>query len=262
MNKNFYIFLLGIFFVCSGSFLIDHNIAYAHQSEAEIKKLKWSFEGALGYYDRAALQRGFQVYNEVCAACHGMDLMTYRKLKDIGFSEEEVKAIAATKTFKDGPNDEGEMFERSGRPSDKFANPYPNKNAAIAANGAYPTDLSLIIKAEAHAGGPNYIYSLLTGYDEKPENFDLPEGKYYNKFYAGNIISMPSPLHSDDLVTYTDGTAATKEQMVKDVTNFLQWVSEPELEERKKMGIKFLSFFVFASIILYLVKKRVWKNVK
>jgi ubiquinol-cytochrome c reductase cytochrome c1 subunit len=267
--KNFrffskkFIFRTIIFILIFSSFFgfFNHLDIFA-SSSLPSKKLQWTFEGALGYYDRAALQRGFQVYNEVCAACHSMNLLSYRKLKDIGYSDEEVKAIAASKTVRDGPNDEGEMFERPGRTSDKFVNPYANKKAAAAANGgAYPTDLSLIVKS--NPGGANYVYSVLTGYNEPaPKDFEVPEGKYYNKYFTGGVIGMPEPLIADGLVTYTDETPPTKDQMARDVVNFLQWASEPELEERKKTGITFLSFFTFFTIILYLLKKRIWKDVK
>lgn len=255
-NKIFKIFLIFSFFL----FLSKENLN-ASSSSNDLKKLKWTFDGVLGYYDRAALQRGFQVYNEVCSACHSMNLLTYRKLRDIGYSEDEVKSIAASKTVQDGPNDEGEMFERPGRPSDKFVSPYPNKKAAAAANGgAYPTDLSLIVKA--NPGGANYVYSVLTGYEDAPEGFEVPEGKYYNKYFAGNVISMTAPLAADGLVTYTDETNPKKDQMARDVATFLQWASEPELESRKKQGFTFMAFFVFFTIILYLLKKKVWSDVK
>jgi ubiquinol-cytochrome c reductase cytochrome c1 subunit len=247
------------------SLLLISNISVSdlHAStKAEVKKLKWTFNGVLGYYDRAALKRGFQVYNEVCSSCHSMNLVAYRKLKDIGFSDSEIKTIAAAKTVKDGPNDEGEMFERPGKPSDRFVAPYPNKQAAVAANGAYPPDMSLIVKASEHSGGPNYIYSVLTGYEDAPKDFPIPEGKYYNRYFEGHVISMAPPLSSDDLVTYADGTNATMDQMAKDVSNFLQWASEPELEERKKMGFSFMVFLGFATVVSYLIKRRVWRDIK
>ena len=242
--------------------ILSNNVFAYGAGDDEVKHLKWTFQGVLGYYDRASLKRGFQVYNEVCAACHSMNLLTYRKLKDIGFSENEVKSIAETKTVHDGPNDEGEMFDRPGKPKDKFASPYPNKKAAIAANGAFPPDLSLATKAYAHSGGPDYIYSILTGYEEAPADFIVPDGKYYNKYFDGHIISMPSPLSADDLVTYSDGTTATIDQMSRDVSNFLQWAAEPELENRKKMGFKFMIFLSFATIISYIIKRRIWRNVE
>jgi ubiquinol-cytochrome c reductase cytochrome c1 subunit len=237
---------------------------FSHSTNADngVKHLKWTFQGVLGYYDRASLKRGFQVYNEVCAACHSMNLLTYRKLKDIGLSDSEVKSIAATKTVHDGPNDDGQMFDRNGRPADKFSSPYPNKKAAIAANGAYPPDLSLATKAYAHNGGADYVYSILTGYEETPNGFSMPDGKYYNKYFDGYIISMPPPLTSDDLVTYSDNTTATIDQMARDVSNFLQWAAEPELEDRKKMGFKFMVFLILATIISFIIKKRIWRDIK
>lgn len=254
MRKSFLFFL----FV-----LIVSDNSYGHGAgDEQVKTLKWTFEGALGYYDRAALRRGFQVYNEVCAACHSMNLLTYRKLKNIGFSDDEVKAIAESKTVRDGPNDDGEMFERPGRPNDTFAAPYPNEQASKAANnGAYPPDLSLATKAYEHSGGPNYIYSLLTGFEEAPHDFPLPEGKYYNRYFVGHVISMAPPL-SDDIVSYADGTQASVDQMARDVSAFLQWAAEPELEDRKKMGFKFMVFLAFATIISYLLKNKIWKDVK
>ena len=254
MRKIFVMFLLA---------LTINNATYAHGAgEEPIKTLKWTFEGALGYYDKASLRRGFQVYNEVCAACHSMNLVTYRKLKNIGYSEEEVKAITETKTVHDGPNDDGEMFDRPGRPNDTFVAPYRNKQAAMSANnGAYPPDLSLATKAYEHSGGPNYIYSLLTGFQEPPEGFVLPEGKYYNRYFNGNVISMAPPL-SDGIISYADGTTESVDQMARDVSNFLQWVAEPELEERKKMGFKFMVFLIFATVISYLLKKRIWSDVR
>jgi ubiquinol-cytochrome c reductase cytochrome c1 subunit len=242
--------------------ILSSNVFAHGAADDGVKHLKWTFQGILGYYDRASLKRGFQVYNEVCAACHSMNLLTYRKLKDIGFSEGEVKTIAETKTVRDGPNDEGDMFDRPGKLKDKFVSPYPNKKAAIAANGAYPPDLSLLTKAYAHSGGPDYVYSLLTGYEEAPVDFVVPDGKYYNKYIDGHIIAMPPPLSSDDLVTYADGTTATIDQMSRDVSNFLQWTAEPELENRKKMGFKFMVFLSLTTIISYIIKKRIWRDVK
>jgi cytochrome c1 len=154
------------------------------------------------------------------------------------------------------------MFDRNGRPADKFSSPYPNKKAAIAANGAYPPDLSLATKAYAHNGGADYVYSILTGYEETPNGFSMPDGKYYNKYFDGYIISMPPPLTSDDLVTYSDNTTATIDQMARDVSNFLQWAAEPELEDRKKMGFKFMVFLILATIISFIIKKRIWRDIK
>jgi ubiquinol-cytochrome c reductase cytochrome c1 subunit len=226
----------------------------------EYKKVNWAFDGVFGKVDKVSAQRGFQVYKEVCAACHSLKLVSYRDLQKIGFSEAEVKAIAADKTVKDGPNDDGEMFDRPALPSDKFAAPFANKNAAKAANnGAYPPDLSLITKARHD--GPNYIFSLLTGYEAAPAGFDLPAGMNYNKYFVGHKIAMAAPLN-EGAVTYQDGTKATVEQMAHDVVNFLQWTAEPEMDARKQMGIKVLLFLSVFTIFFYIAKVRIWARIK
>lgn len=234
--------------------------AFSAGDYIELKDEEWPFEGALGKFDKQSAQRGFQVYREVCAACHSMRLKSYRNLSEIGFSEAEVKAIAAEYLTTDGPNDEGEMFERAARPSDKFVSPYPNEKASRAANGgAYPVDMSLIIKARPN--GANYMYSLLTGYVDAPSDFNLGSGMHYNKYYSGHQIAMPSPL-SDGQVTYSDGTDSSVQQMSRDVTVFLQWAAEPEMEHRKSMGIKVMLYLLIFTILFYLAKKRIWSNVK
>ena len=231
---------------------------FAAGSKIDIPKYDWSWKGFFGTYDRASAQRGLKVYREVCAGCHSMDLIAYRNLADLGFSEAHIKAIAAEYLIPDGPNDEGEMFEREAIPSDRFANPYPNVQAARAANnGAYPPDLSLIVKARAN--GADYLYSLLNGYKDYPENFEASEGMYYNEFYPGYQIAMPSPL-MDDIVEYDDGTEATHSQIAKDITSFLAWTAEPELEERKSLGVKTLFFLILITIMLLGVKRKVWKD--
>ena len=221
-------------------------------------KQNWSFGGLFGTFDRGALQRGYQVYNEVCAGCHGLRLVAYRNLTEIGLTEQQVKKIAASKTVKDGPNEEGEMYERPGRPSDRFVTPFANKNAARAANnGAYPPDLSLMVKARM--GGADYLYGLLTGYQESVKGFQIPEGMYYNKYYPGNLIAMPSPLVGEG-VEYPDKTKATVQQMARDVTVFLSWTAEPEVEQRKRLGIKVLLFLIILTGMFYAIKKRVWSQ--
>lgn len=223
------------------------------------KQLNWPFEGAFGKFDRQAAQRGFQVYQEVCSTCHALKHLYYRNLKQIGFSEAEIKELAKRFTITDGPNDDGEMFDRPAIPADKFSDPYPNEQAArVANNGAFPADLSLIVKARAD--GANYVYSLLTGYKQEPENFVLNPGLSYNPYFAGSQIAMPSPLVTDGQVEYMDGTNATIEQMSKDLVIFLQWASEPEMEHRKSLGLKVLIFLTFFTIIFYVAKKRVWST--
>ena len=193
-------------------------------------KVDWSFKGLIGTFDRASLQRGFQVYKEVCASCHSMQYLSYRNLGEPGgpeFSEQEVKAIAASFEIEDGPDSQGEMFTRPGKPSDKFKSPYPNVQAATAANGgAYPPDMSVLVKARK--GGANYIYSVLVGYEDPPPGVTLDDGVYYNKYMIGQKIKMASPL-LEGIVEYSDGTEATVDQMAKDVTTFLAWAAEPEL---------------------------------
>ncbi len=219
----------------------------------------WSFSGMFGTFDRAAQQRGFQVYKEVCAACHSVSLLSYRHLRGIGYQEDDVKAIAAQAKVMDGPNDAGEMFERAGRPSDKFVKPFPNENAARSANnGAYPVDLSLVTKARG--GGANYIHALLTGYGSAPATVKVADGMSYNAYFPGHQIAMPPPLNVDG-VTYQDGTKATVEQQARDVTTFLAWAAEPELETRKQMGIKVLLFLIVLTGILYAAKRKVWAAV-
>lgn len=225
------------------------------------KEMRWEFDGFFGSIDRASAQRGYQVYKEVCSACHSLQRVAYRNLTEIGFSEGEVKQIAAEILVADGPGEDGEMFERPGLPSDKFVGPYTNEQAARAANsGAYPPDLSLIIKARHD--GANYVYSLLTGFTDAPNNFPLAQGKIYNPYFEGRQISMPAPITDDGQVEYKDGTYATKEQMVIDVVNFLQWAAEPETEHRKKMGVRTMIFLGILFVILLAAKKAVWKSVK
>ena len=226
------------------------------------KQLDWKFEGILGTFDRQSAQRGFKVYKEVCSACHSIKRIAFRNLQELGFSEAEVKSLAGSYLIKDGPNDEGEMFERPGRPSDRIPSPFLNDNAARAANnGALPPDLSLIIKARED--GPNYVYSLLTGYETPPEGFVVGENMHYNPYFAagGDQLAMPPPLIEDGQIEYTDGTSSTIDQMSKDVVNFLEWTAEPELEERKAMGLRVLIFLSVFTGIFYLAYKKIWRNV-
>lgn len=244
------------------SFILSIILFSSMSAASEIKdpkNMNWAFDGVFGYFDKQAIQRGFKVYREVCQACHSLKYMSYHNLTEVGFSKEEVKSIASEYTVKDGPNDSGEMFERPGRPSDRFVSPYPNENAARAANnGAYPPDLSLIIKARS--GGANYVYSILTGYTDPPEGHVVPEGMHYNPYFSGKHIAMTPPL-MEGLVSYDDGTRSSVEQMSKDVVYFLQWAAEPEMEKRKIMGVKVLLYLFAFTIIFYLVKRRIWSKV-
>ena len=249
-----------LFFCIFLSLTIFNTLKSAEQVDPI--KVDWSFKGLLGKFDRASLQRGYQVYNEVCASCHSMQYLSYRNLGEPGgpeFSEAEVKAIAASFEIQDGPDAQGEMFSRPGRPSDKFKNPYPNIQAATAANGgAYPPDMSVLVKARK--GGANYIYSVLVGYEDPPSGVTLDEGVYYNKYMVGNKIKMPNNL-IDGLVEYADGTQSTVDQMAKDVTTFLAWAAEPELEERHKTGVKVIIYLLLLTILVYLSMKKIWSRV-
>ena len=321
-------------------------MALANAGVKAPEQINWPFDGVLGKIDKPSVQRGLQVYKEVCSACHGLKRVPFRSLTGIGFSEAEAKAFAAEYTVTDGPNDDGEMFDRPGRASDKFPSPYANDKAARAMqNGALPPDLSLIVKARAD--GANYVHSILTGYEGAPayrcqkvldgkcikfkhlsdvdatvaeaaakeaervaaeqeakkevaddsSAADVADGQtvgqllrcsdiqhsesvdadgkkvstetcaemgktmHYNPYFPGKQIAMPAPL-ADDQVTYQDDTKATKEQMSRDVVSFLQWAAEPEMEARKRMGIKVIIFLSIMTIFFYITKKRIWSNLE
>ena len=231
--------------------------------KVEYLKTDWTFKGLFGKFDRASLQRGYQVYTEVCAACHSMKYLSYRNLSEKGgpeFSVAQAKAIAASFDVTDGPNADGEMFDRPGKLSDKFVMPYENVKAAEAANGgAYPPDMSVLVKARG--GGVDYIYSLLQGYEEAPSGIILDEGVHYNKYMYGNKIKMSAPL-SDGIIEYSDGTNASVEQMSKDVTTFLMWAAEPSLEARHQMGFKAIVYLIILTILVYFSMKRIWSRVE
>jgi ubiquinol-cytochrome c reductase cytochrome c1 subunit len=249
-------------------------------------QLSWSFQGPFGKFDRAQLQRGFKIYREVCASCHGLSYIAFRNLAEPGgpeFSQAQVRALAAEYKIQDGPNEAGEMFERPGRAADHFPSPFPNENAAAAANGGKaPPDLSLIAKARTYErgfpwfvidvfrqyseNGADYVAALLNGYEEPPQGFELPEGGQYNAYYPGHVIAMPKPL-SDGQVEYPkgeDGTAPvpeTVDQYARDVTAFLAWTAEPHLEARKRIGFQVMVFLCLLAVLLYFTKKRVWASV-
>ena len=231
--------------------------------KVEYLKTDWSFKGLFGKFDRASLQRGYQVYTEVCAACHSMKYLSYRNLSEKGgpeFSVAQAKAIAASFEVTDGPNADGEMFQRPGKLSDKFVMPYDNVKAAEAANGgAYPPDMSVLVKARG--GGVDYIYSLLQGYEEAPSGMILDDGVHYNKYMYGNKIKMSAPL-SEGIIEYSDGTNPSVEQMSKDVTTFLMWAAEPSLEARHQMGFKAIVYLIILTILVYFSMKRIWSRVK
>ena len=231
--------------------------------KVEYLKTDWSFKGLFGKFDRGSLQRGYQVYTVVCSSCHSMKYVSYRNLAEKGgpeFTQEQAKAIAASFEVTDGPNEDGEMFTRPGKLSDKFVMPYENVKAAQAANGgAYPPDMSVLVKARG--GGANYIYSLLQGYEDPPAGMILDDGVYYNKYMYGNKIKMANQL-SDGLVEYSDGTKATVEQMSKDVTTFLMWTAEPHLEARHQMGFKVIVYLIILTVLVYFSMKRIWSRIE
>ena len=233
------------------------------------KDVAFTFEGPFGHYDRAALQRGFQVYKEVCSACHSLKRVAFHTLDEPGgpeFSEAEMKAIAAGYQIDADPNEQGDIFDakgnrlkRSGTPSDYFPGPFANENAARSANnGALPPDLSLIVKERA--GGAHYVYSILTGFGQKPPvDVKMQTGMNYNPYFPGRQIAMPPPL-TDNQVTFNDGTKATIDHEAHDVATFLSWTSEPKMEERKHLGFGVMIFLLALSGLLYLSYRRVWKD--
>jgi ubiquinol-cytochrome c reductase cytochrome c1 subunit len=240
--------------------LLAATPALAAEGEITIPDARFSFEGLFGTFDRAAAQRGFQVYKEVCSACHSMHQLYYRNLRELGLLDDQVRAIAATVEVQDGPNDEGQMYDRPGRPSDRFRSPFANEQAARAANnGALPPDLSVITKARE--GGADYVYALLTGYSDPPAGVTVMEGMHYNKYFPGHQIAMAPPLSGEGQVEYHDGTKATVEQMAHDVATFLAWAAEPEMEFRKALGVRMVIFLTILGGLAYAVKRKVWADI-
>lgn len=256
-----------------------------------VEPQKWSFDGPFGTFDRAEVQRGYQVYKEVCSACHALSLVAYRNLTDIGLTEDQVKDQIKEIQIQDGPNDSGEMFDRGAKLSDRFKKPFPNEQASRAANnGAYPPDLSLLAKAaeteteggipvirsfitKLHNTGADHIFGVLTGYrdyakltaaDRKslhlPENFKLGTGMYFNIHFKGFQIAMPPPLQ-DGQVTYADGAPNKVHDMARDVSTFLTWAAEPKMEERKRTGVKVVLFLLALAGLMYAIKRKIWAGV-
>ena len=235
------------------------NRAAAQEGVPPLPVEHWSFQGPFGTFDRASLQRGFQVYKEVCSNCHSMKLMAYRNLQGIGLDAAQVRAIAASVQVSGGTDDDGKPVDRDALPSDAFRSPFPNDKAARAANnGALPPDQSDLLKARE--GGANYIHALLNGYKDAPAGVSVPDGAYYNVYFPGHAIHMPPPL-SDGQVTYADGTQASVDQMSRDVTTFLAYASHPEMEQRKRLGVKIVMFLALMTGVTYLVKRKVWADV-
>ena len=264
--------LLGLAAVAQPALAADEQ---SHETPAP-PRVKWSFSGPFGKFDRAQLQRGLKVYREVCAVCHGLKYVAFRNLADLGYSEAQVKAIASEYKIQDGPNDQGDMFEREGRPADYFPTPWPNENAARARYNGVPPDMSVLAKARGYERGfpwfifdmftqfqehgVDYIHALMTGYKEKPPaGFTLPQGSFYNEYFPGHAIAMPPPL-SDKRIDYTDGTPTTVDQLAKDVSAFMMWAAEPHLEARKRIGFQVMIFLIVLAGLLYFTKKKVWAD--
>jgi ubiquinol-cytochrome c reductase cytochrome c1 subunit len=245
--------------VITGAFALAAASAVA-QEIPEPAKQDWSFDGAFGTYDTASLQRGFEIYRMVCSNCHSMNLLSYHDLSGIGYSDAEIKAIAASVQVPDEPDDQGEIKDRPGRPSDHFKAPFANTQAAKAANnGALPPDQSLLVRGRKY--GPDYIYALMTGYGDPPAGVTVPDGLYYNVAFPGNKIAMPPPL-SDDAVQYSDGTKATLQQEAHDVATFLTWAADPTLNMRHRIGARVIIFLVVFSGVMYGVKRQVWSKIE
>ena len=269
-----FVIVISLFTGVAGFFREPPTETIEHKFHLQPKEVDFSFEGPLGHYDRQQLQRGFQVYKEVCAACHGINLVAFRNLADLGYNEAEVKAIAnqwAIEVPSINP-ETGEPATRKPIPADKFPDPYANEVAARAANNnAMPPDLSLITKARHH--GPEYVYSLLTGYQD-PQAYrskkgePLPpearpgQGLHFNPYFPNLNLAMPPPITADGQVTYADGTAATRDQMAKDVSAFLAWTAEPFLENRLRAGWAVLLFLLIATILAYLSYRQIWATAK
>jgi ubiquinol-cytochrome c reductase cytochrome c1 subunit len=250
--------MLRVITLAAAALIAASPAARAAGETIEIPQQTWTFSGPFGTYDRAAVQRGFAVYKQICSNCHAMRQMAYRNLRQIGFSEAQVAAIAAEFQVPD-LDDTGQPIQRPALPSDRFRRPYPNEAAARASNnGAYPPDLSVMVKARAD--GANYIHALLTGYVDPPAGFELQDGMNYNAYFPGHQIAMPNLL-TDEAVEYTDGTPMTTAQYARDVTYFLTWAAEPEMEERKALGVRMILFLTVLTGLTYMVKRKVWADV-
>ncbi len=246
----------------------EETAEYAFHLEAKSPEGGWSFDGPIGSWDIAQLQRGYKVYKEVCSACHGMKFVAFRNLADFGYTENQIRAEAATWQVPGVDPATGEAVMRAAEPTDYIPSPYPNDVAAAAANNnAIPPDLSLITKARHH--GTDYVYSLLSGYQPIPSElkaqfpqFKTPDGLYFNPYFKYLNIAMAPPLTSDGQVTYDDGTDATIRQMSEDVTAFLTWGAEPTLVKRKQTGWPVMVFLLFATVLAWMAKQQIWSAVK
>ena len=240
--------------------LFPVSVATSAAEEIHLPKQEWTFNGVFGKFDKVQVQRGFQVYKEVCSSCHSLKYISFRNFEALGYSEEQVKALAAQYEVEDGPDDNGDMFKRKGKSSDSLPKPYPNDNFARASNnGALPPDLSLIVKARE--GGPDYIYNLLVGYEDPPPAMKMTDGMNYNKFFPTNQIAMPQQV-KDGVVTYADGTEASTKQIATDVTAFLMWTAEPKMEVRHATGFRVMLFTLLFTVLAYLLKRRIWARLE
>lgn len=270
-----------MFVVAAAAALVTFSSAMAAAQEQEIPpRIKWSFSGPFGLYDTEQLQRGFKIYREVCSNCHSLKLLAFRDLAEpggLGYTAAQVAAIAAQYPVTDGPNDQGEMFQRPGRPADRFPPPFANDQAARAANGgALPPDMSVLAKARGYERGfpwfvfdiftqyqeegPDYIAALLKGYEEPPKGVTLPENAHYNVYFPGHALGMPPPL-SNGQVEYTDGTPADLQHYSQDIAAFLMWAAEPKLDTRKRVGFQVMIFLIVLAGLVYFTKKKVWSEV-
>ncbi|KAJ1970628.1 cytochrome c1 [Dimargaris xerosporica] len=243
-------------------YLLDRNTSHANMADEGLHApaYPWPHSGMFDTFDHASIRRGYQVYKEVCSTCHSLDRIAFRNLVGVTHTEDEAKALAEEFEYPDGPDDAGEMFTRPGKLADYFPAPYPNEEASRAANaGAYPPDLSLIVKARH--GGADYVFALLTGYHDPPAGVEIREGLNYNPYFPGGAIGMARVLF-DDVVEYEDGTPATTSQMAKDVTTFLHWASEPELDERKRTGAKALVLFGTLFVLSVWLKRFKFASIK
>ncbi len=240
------------------------GVGAATAQEASPPSHEWGFQGPFGTYDRAAAQRGYQVYANVCSACHSLDMLSYRNLTELGLTENQVKGLIKDIQV-DDIGDDGSTIQRPARPSDHFKKPYANELAAAAANNnKAPPDLSVMIKARK--GGPNYVFGILTGFvpfekltPEQIKESNVTKDDNYNLYFPGHRIAMPPPL-SDDKVQYVDGTKATLAQEASDVVEFLAWASEPHLEDRNRTGVRVIMFLLVLAGFMYAVKRQVWAD--
>ena len=245
--------------LAAGLLMMSPALAQDDEEMPPLPQINWSFNGLFGAFDLASAQRGFWVYKNVCSNCHSMKELHYRDLSGIGLTEGQIRAVAASITVPKGVDSSGQPITGPATPADQFRSPFPNEEAARAAlNGALPPDLSLIVNArEGHA---NYVYGILTGFVQPPKGFQVPTGRFYNEYFPGHLIAMPPPLQ-DGIVDYADGTKATVPQMAHDVVTFLEWTANPELVQRKQIGVRVVLFMLLLTGLTYALKRKTWADV-